>query len=497
MIIILLIWAGKRVTAQEMLGIMNSTYSGINGAIINPALPVSSPYYLDINIVSANLFIDNNYIYLAKNEYRFKRFLQRNPKFPTHPPDNKFYYDYYTKSFKKGFINARVMGPSAALVIGRHAIGFYIDARSVTSARNFSYDVAKFMYEGFTFPPQYHVKYVDNKKLSAASLGWAELAVNYSYVFKNTDIEYWTAGITIKDLQGYAGAYVNIDHLDYMVTNRDTLIVNSATGEAGIALPLDYQANTYTNSPLFRGKGIGFDLGITFQQKQQSSGLSNNFISLCSQTYVPYRYKIGISILDIGWIRFKENAIKAVIQDRSAFWPGINLTSFQNMNDIINQVSNHFFGNATQFVVDHAITIGLPTTLSVQADVNYRGNWYISGTADYPIKLMKACVVSPAMIAIAPRYETRIIGFGMVVSFYDWSKFQLGLNARFRGFFIGSEKIGAFFHFSDFTGIDFYAGLKISFLKGHCRSTSSATCGNNEYVKYQKKRKSFGSFLFR
>ena len=71
-----------------MLGIMNSTYSGINGAIINPALPVSSPYYLDINIVSANLFIENNYIYLAKNEYRFKRFLQRNPKFPTLPPDN-------------------------------------------------------------------------------------------------------------------------------------------------------------------------------------------------------------------------------------------------------------------------------------------------------------------------------------------------------------------------------------------------------------------------
>ena len=476
---------------------MNSTYSGINGAIINPAFPVSSPYYLDFNIVSAHFFAENNYVYFARNEYRFRRFFQSNPKFPTHPPDNKPYYDYYTNPSKKGFVNARIMGPSAALVMGRHSVGFYEDVRSATSARNFSYELAKFMYEGLTFPPQYDINYIDNQRMSVANLEWAELALNYSYVLKDRDMQYWTAGVTVKSLLGYAGAFVTLDHLDYMVPDRDTLIVNSAIGEAGIALPMDYQGNTFLSSPLFKGKGIGFDLGITFQEKLRFSSHSNDFTSLCSQSYTPYRYKIGFSILDIGRIRFKDNALKVFIDDRSTFWPGISHIDYTNMNDMINQISTHFYGNTTQMVVDDKFTIGLPTALSLQADVNFRGNWFLNGTALYPLKLMETSVVRPALLAVAPRYETRVFGIGMVASLYDFSKFHFGLNARYRGIFIGAEKLGAFFHFSDFTGIDIYAGIKISFLKGNCHTSSGESCGNNEYVKYQKKKKKMGSWLFR
>ncbi|NVO18215.1 MAG: hypothetical protein HXX13_00850 [Bacteroidetes bacterium] len=485
---LLILLAGTSAYSQEMLGIMNSNYAGINGAILNPATPVSSPYYLDINVLSAHFFAENNYIYFAKDEYRFKRFLQPNPTFPTHPPDGKAYYDYYTNPDKKGFVNLRVMGPSAAVVMGRHAIGFYEDVRSATSARNFSYELAKFMFEGLTFPPQYDINYIDENKMALANLEWAELALNYSYVFRNMDTHYWTAGITVKSLQGYAGAYANINHLDYIVPDHDTLIVNSAIGEAGISLPLDYQANTLINSPIFRGKGVGFDIGVTFQQKQRSSGLSNNFTTLCSQSYTPYVYKIGISLLDIGRIRFKDNAIKAVLDDRSTIWPGISNVNFQNINTMVNDISNHFYGNTTQLVADNKIVIGLPTAFSVQADYNVLGNWFMNGSLIYPIKLMKVSVVRPALLAFAPRYETRLIGIGMVASFYDWSKFHLGINARFRGLFVGTEKLGAFFHFSDFTGMDIYAGIKISFLKGKCRPKVSDKCDPNEYKKFHIKR---------
>jgi hypothetical protein len=493
----LFLLAGERVASQEMLGIMNSTYSGINGAIINPASPVASPYYLDINLLSAHLFAENNYIYLAKDEYRFKRFFQNNPEFPTHPPDNKPYYDYYNVSSKKGFLNVRLMIPSASIVIGKHAFGIYGDVRSATSARNFSYEMAKFLFEGFTFPPQYDINYIDDRKMSAANLEWTEYAFNYSYAIKNVDQEYWTVGVTVKSLQGYAGGYITSKFIDYLVPDADTLIVNNATGEAGIALPLNYHGNAYINSPLYRGKGLGFDLGITFQQKQSLNELSSNFTSLCSQPYIPYRYKIGISLLDIGRIRFTDNAIKYAIDNRSTIWSGINEVDFVDINDLADQISNHFYGNNTQLVAGNEIKIGLPTAASVQADYNFKGNWFVNGTAVYPIKLWRASVVRPPLFAVSPRYETSTFGIGMVASLYDWSILHIGLNARYKGFFIGSEKLSAFFHFTNFTGLDIYAGIKISFLKGKCRSYSNASCGNNEYVKYQKKKKKSDSLKFR
>ena len=83
---------------QEMLGIMNSSYSGITGATLNPAVTVTSPYYFDFNILAGDVFFENNYLYLAKEEYKFSRFLSKNPDFPTHGADNNMIaYDYYNK----------------------------------------------------------------------------------------------------------------------------------------------------------------------------------------------------------------------------------------------------------------------------------------------------------------------------------------------------------------------------------------------------------------
>lgn len=491
-LILLMLFSVKQLHSQEMLGIANSKYSGINGAVINPSFTVASPFYLDVNLVSAGLFFQNNYVYLSKNEYRFRNFLSLNPQLPTHPPDGKFYYDYYTSPDKKGYVNVRAMGPSASMIFGRHSFGFYTDARSVTSARNIPFQLAKFIFEGLTFPPQYDIEFVHNQKMSGASLNFAEVALNYSYVVKNRDMDFWTAGITVKRLLGYAGGYVNLNSLDYMVPDRDTLIVYHATGEGGFSLPVNYQNNQFTSSPLFRGKGMGFDIGITIQQKLRSSNHNFRYSSLCSQLYEPYRYRIGISLLDIGRISFNGNAMKLLVNDGNTFWPGINTTHYASIQQFVDQASIHFFGNPNQLVTDNRISIGLPTALSVQADYNVMVNWFVNGTLFYPVKLYKVSVVRPALIALNPRYETRQFGFGAVMSFYDWSKLHFGINARFRGFYLGTEMLGGFFHMKDFTGIDIYGGLKFSLQKGKCRSKASESCGNNEYVKFQKhnKRKS-------
>jgi hypothetical protein len=480
----------KSLYSQEMLGIVNSSYSGITGTLINPAVTVTSPFYIDINLVSADVFIENNNIYMAKEEYRFSRFFSKNPQFPTHGEDNNLIvYDYYNRKDKKGYANLRVMGPSFAITVGRHAFGLVTGARAVMSAKNIPYEIAKFGFQRLEYPPQYDINYVDNRNMYNAEMAWAEIGFNYSYVIKQQGLNYLAAGATVKLLRGYAGGYFNSENIDYVVLDRDTLIVHNFNAEAGYSLPVNYETNELLHSPLFKGKGIGLDLGVIYQKKKRSG--SNEIVSkLCAQTYIPYKYKIGISLLDIGRVKFKENSEKLIFDDASTYWPGITWLEYTNMRDLTDTISQMFYGNPTQLVQQTDIKIALPTAISVQVDYNYKNNWYINGTMVYPIQFSKSGLIRPVIIGITPRYETRNFEASLPLTLYDWTRPRFGLSARYRGFFIGTEKISGFFHFTDFTGLDFYAGLKLSLQKGDCRNKPADNCGYEEYKKYTKTGKS-------
>lgn len=476
--------------AQEMLGIVNSSRAGISGSIINPAVSVTSPFYIDISFVAADIFAENNYLYLAKNEYKFSRFFSKSSAFPTHGPDNNLIaYDNYSIPDKKAFAQFRLVGPSFAVTVGRHSFGFVSGARAVMSLRNVPYELAKFMFTSLDYPPQNDINYVDNRNIYNAEMAWMENGFNYSYIFKQQSLDCWSAGITIKDLRGFAGGYLYTENINYTFLDKDTLIVNNIYAEGGYALPLDYQSNSFSANPLFKGKGIGVDLGVIYQKKKKYVQ-TTHLGKLCAQTYVPYQYKIGVSLLDIGRIKFTQNAQKFFLDNTSTYWPGLSSTGFTNMNDLTSTLSNHFYGNSTDIQQGNEIKISLPTTLSVQVDVNYYKNWYVNGTLVYPIQFSKSGLKQPALLAVSPRYETKLFEASLPLSLYDWTKPRIGLSARFMGFTIGTEKLGGYFHFTNFTGIDFYFGLKLSLNKGNCKgNSSSSSCGYAEYRKFLKKDK--------
>ncbi len=483
----LVIMASGPLHAQEMLGIVNSTYSGISGTTINPANTVASPFYIDINIVAANVFFENNNIYLAKDEYRFKRFFEKNPEFPTHgEDDNLIVYDYYNRKNKKGFANVRLLGPSFAVTVGRHSFGMVTGARAFMSTKNVPYEMAKFVFEQLEFPPQYDINYVDNQDVYNAEMAWAENGINYSYMFIKRGLDSWSAGITVKDLRGFGGAYMYLDNADYVMLDKDTLIVRNVNLEGGYSLPLDYRGNAVDLNPFFKGKGIGVDLGVIYQKKQRVVQ-DRDVDKLCAQNYVPYKYKIGVSLLDIGRVKFTQNTEMISLENGSTYWPGISSTNYTNLDNLTQLLSNQFYGNNTEIVKGNEMKIALPTAISIQADYNYMDNWYVNGTLVYPVQFSTSGLRRPALLAVSPRYQTVNFEAGMPISLLDWTKPRIGLNARYRGFFIGTEKLSGFFHFTDFTGIDFYFGLKLSLRKGNCRgSTPDDNCGQEEYKEYQK-----------
>lgn len=486
-LLIFVLLAIKPLCAQDLLGIMNSSYAGINGSVINPAVTVTSPYYVDINLITGNFFAENNYIYIAKEDYRFSRFFETDPQFPTHEPGNMIVYDYYNTKDKKGFAGNRFLGPSVAVTVGSHAFGIVTGERTFTSTKNVPYDVAKFAFERREFPPQYNINYVSDKNIYNAEMAWAEMGFNYSYIIHNESTDYWAAGITLKNLRGYGGAYLFTTNTDYLIPDNNTLIINNLKAEAGYSLPLDYETNEYVNDPLFRGKGLGMDIGVIYQKKKryEPAEASNK---LCSQNYIPYHYKIGISLLDIGGIKFTQNAEKLVFDNVSTVWPNINSVYYTSVNDLTELLSNQFYGNPTELKQGNEIKIALPTALSIQFDWNYTKNWFINTTMVLPLQLTKSGLRRPGLLAVTPRYETALFDVSMPVSLFDWTKPRVGLSARFLWFFIGTEKISGFFSYKDFTGLDFYFGAKISLRKGFCRNKAVDNCGIEEFKMFKVKK---------
>ncbi len=474
--------------SQEMLGIINSNDAGVASVLINPAATVTSRYYLDINLLTLGVFAENNYIYLKDSEYRFSRFLEKNPEYPVHGENDQSTYDYYNTRDKQAYANLRVMGPSAMLVLDRHAFGFTTGFRTVGSFNRLPYDVAKFLYDDFDFKPQQDINYVHPGYFDGHILSWAEIGGNYSYIFKRDGFNQWSAGVNLRYLAGYAGAYSAIDYFDYIVYDEDTLQVNRADGKAGISLPLDYETNDVVRRPLFRGRGAGMDFGVVFERK--TKGYQNwDRLSLCTQQYNPYVYRIGLSILDVGRIRFNKNTYYMEMEKASTFWAGISSLDYTTVNNYVGEISYHFLGDSSALIKGNQITIGLPTALSLQADYNFRPNWYVNGTVVVPVKVFKNSVSRESLIAITPRFENEKFGISLPVSLFNYYKPRVGIAFRYKGFFIGSEKPSGFFHFSDFTGLDFYTGIKISFAKGDCRRKAQSECGDQQYLKYKNKDK--------
>jgi len=458
--------------AQEMIGITSSRHGGIYSAELNPSMLVLSPFYLDINIVSANLFVENNYLYMPVNKAGIGRFFGKDQPWKNTGPDRS-YGDYYTNSLKYGQARARILGPSAMLAAGRHAFGISTAVRSVTSVRDMPHTVAKFIYEGLYFPPQNDIRYTHTDKFSFASLHWAEAALSYSFIFKNSGQDVWAGGVSVKGLFGLAGAYADVDHVDYMVPDEDTLIIYNTTIDAGISAPVDYHSDN--NQPFLkvRGTGVGMDLGFTWERKQRAIAIRRWNRKLCSQPDVPYRFRVGAALLDLGSILFTENAKNPAVTDEGLFWPGISNVEYTSINALSDQISVQFYGDPEALVKAKRFRLYLPTRISLQGDYNLKesGNWYVNAVAMIPVNRSHASAMEPMLLALGARYETANFQLGITGSFYDTRWFHLGVNGRFRNFFIGTDNLISWLKVKDFTGTSLYAGIRISFRKGNCRDS--------------------------
>ncbi|MFC2106922.1 DUF5723 family protein [Bacteroidota bacterium] len=466
--------------SQEMLGIVNSNYAGSAGISINPSNLVNSRLYLDINLVSADIFAENNYLYIKKEDWGLFKVFGPNGIVPKYGENEILFNRRRNDKLKNIFLNFRIQGPSFMISKNDHAIAFHTALRSVSSVRRMPYEVANFGYEGIDYEPQQNIRYNDHN-FRITNLDWMEFGLTYSGVIYKYGMNRISGGITIKYLAGFAGGYADVRNLDYMVLNDSTINVNNLDATIGYSLPLNYSDNSSSTDPLFKGRGIGFDLGVTYMKTKKEA--QNRYPKrLCEKEYTDYYYRLGLSLLDIGKITFKENARQYTYDNLSTFWEEIDTLNFTNLDQIISMMSEQFYGDPDASLSAEKIGIVLPSAISAQFDYQYLPNFFINATAIVPVRLGKYYVRRASQFAITPRYENRWYELSLPISLYEMRYPRIGLAFRIAFLTIGTEKLGAYFALSDFEGMDFYCSVKINFSKGICLfNKRSKGCYNNEY----------------
>ncbi len=450
-------------SGQEMWGVVNGNYAGINSTLINPAGMLHSKLYLDVNIVTADFFIENNAFYIHKGDYKPISFLRSSDNLPKYGKD-ELPFDYYRNDQRKDLhISTLVMGPSFSISRADDAFGFRTGFRTIISGRDIPYEIIPFSYEGLNYDPLHNINFDDDDML-LTGMAWTEIGLSYARMLYRRGPDHLSAGITAKFLFGMAGAYLDIENLDYIVNNDSTLNIRNIRGELGYAV-------SDNGGPLFNGKGFSFDVGVVYEKKSRGYASSRSG-KLCKTPYEDYRYRIGLSLLDLGIMNFKSNAQRHVYDDVGTFWEHVDTVNFRNIDQLTQMVSGVFYGDPTASLAEERMKMILPASLSVQWDYHFRKQWYLNATAIQPLMARKAYIYKPAQVSITPRYETQWLEFSMPVSLYDYRYPRVGLAARFWFFTIGTDKLLGFFNITDFTGMDIYVSLKFNFLKGKCRSSS-------------------------
>jgi len=470
-----------------MWGIVTSNFAGSNGTLLNPCAINTSKLYMDVNLLTADIFFDNNYGYIHKEDFRLFDFFGKNAAFPEYGPDSLPLDHYYGTNDKYVYSSQLIRGPSFMISYGRHAFAFHTGARSLVSANAIPYHIANFGYYGLDYEEQHNIDY-QNRDFGAATAVLGEIGFTYAFSIRKISMEDWTGGITVKRIFSPGGGYFRINDLNYITVNDSTVNIKNLNGEVGYSLPFDYDLplNDSVNGipyvdPLFKGGGFGFDFGVTFQNKTLSYQ-KKRLTRLCSQRYIDYYYRIGVSLLDVGYIYFKNNAQLQSYQDVSEYWVNIDTLNFYTFNRLRRTLSDVFYSDPEASNVDDKIKIWLPTALSVQADYRITKKWYAGAVWIQPVKLGKSYIRRPAQVVLVPRYETPHYEFSLPLSLYDYKHPRVGASARYQIFTIGTDDLLGLVGLTDFSGLDFYFSVKINFRKGNCgRYKRNVPCENEEY----------------
>ncbi len=441
--------------SQEQLGLRLENYSGINAVYTNPANSFLTPYSWDVNVISAGVFFNNNYLYL-KNTSTFKllkNIRDINIEYDSKNKTKEFYrnktvfLDFYDRMKKSFFSLSGILnGPSFFIRINENnSIAFVSAYRFFGSL----WDIPKEL----SFYSYYNKPYYQSFPISSFNSGfisWQEYGINYVNKIKGYSSN-TLLGVTVKYLVGNDAMFFE----NKKIFQFQQLPHDSIAAIDRLDLQFGYTDSNFKfySFPLRNnGSGASIDLGATM---------------IFGEGINDYKFRIGVSLLDLGFITFDKNSYKYMIDVDTTTKIDVNEFSdaFQSMTlmDINEVLSRQIFMDPHKTLIANSFKMWLPVALSIQFDYSFSKLIYLNGTLYQGLTRRAHSVKRESLLAVSPRIEHRWFSFSTPLILYNWKDFRLGTSVRLAYIVIGTDDLYSLFtNHARYSGSDLFIGIKFN-----------------------------------
>lgn len=391
---------------QNYYAIQGSNYAGSLGIGNNPASIVNTPYKWDLDLFSVQVKNATNGV-VIRNYSLFS-----NPKNSQYSIREGDYRRYAYADFNVNLLNARIA------LNRRQAIGFGINLRGYTQVSSAPVNFVDSLKNTGDFFDLGNY----NRKLygNAVHSSWIELFATWAQTIWDRPDARLNAGITAKVSRGISGAYVNLLNGSVAQTiHGNSYAYTMQDAFAAYAYSSNYDAwqkgrsnNQNMNDFLTHSQaGLSFDLGAEYIIKPSQTPAAFDE----DDNYYDYDWKIGLSLLDVGFNRFtygRESRVLSGFQDNIT--DSVLDTRFQNIKNV--QEFNERLNGIVKNITHQTGTFNVvnPARLVLNVDHYISGAWYINGNASLNLSGLSGSqwrLTELNMLTITPRWETRRLGF--------------------------------------------------------------------------------------
>lgn len=403
---------------QSFAGLRTSYFGGVHQVLNNPANIVGSARTWDVNLFSTDVNLANNAIGftfdLEKSFNDFTKLDSNNPLLSG-------------KNVNAG-VNADILAPSFFVQFGKHSVGIFSRARIIADINNIDATILEnfILNKNFNNINNYNVN-INNQ--AVVGNAFTEIGLTWAGILLQDETHTIKAGATIKYVKGATTLYAGFKDFNGRASldsqNNDLFLNIQGTGSLEVANGgLDY--NNFKASDITNGSTstIGFDIGAVYEYRDGEC-------PTCAGS-TPYIFKAGVSITDIGRLKYDLN--------RESFRYTLRNTRI-NLNDLSEEKLRAALPTR-EALEGQTIKSSLPTTLNLNFDYRIIGGFYVdvAGQLNLVEKNTYNAVYANEVI-LTPRLENKYFGFYLPFTYNELSKTSLGAAVRIGPFFAGSRSV--------------------------------------------------------
>lgn len=446
-----------RAHGQEQFGITNSNYAGTDAVPLNPARMTTQWSWMDIRLVGAGATVWNDHVYMRGKERPVLG--EAREIIRTADGDRFSFTEAVGDGRRHGFANAHVALPAFTLSLGHSAIGAGIRTRAALGTTGIGERTAHFLYNGLSYSPQWGQRIQDDRARIAAA-AWTECSLSYARLLAAHDNTLISAGLTAKYLLAHGGVGLSLSDLDYTVQDTALAVVHAASGSYGYAAPA-----------LDAGHGFGLDLGFTYERTLDDA---EGYVPHGACDPLPYAFRIGVSLLDIGGMRFRD-PVAGSFDASTAAYPDYTAIAIDDPEGLDSLLS----ASLSSFERRGRYAMGLPTAVSVQYDQRIIDHLYVAADVVQSLAFGEGHRLRrPNTIAVVPRYERQRVELAVpvVLREYDLARPAAGVMLRLNNIIVGSDDLLGLFTRRGVYGADVYFRIKWTvFRSPACRGKRTRT----------------------